>query len=53
MGWLREDLRVSRKQRHTAKRVHERLVAERGFEGSYETVKVFWGETAECVCCYC
>jgi transposase len=27
-GWLREDLRVHRKQRHTAARIHERLVAE-------------------------
>ena len=25
-GWLREDLRVWRKQRHTARRIHDRLV---------------------------
>ena len=39
--WLREDLRVWRKQRHTARRVYDRLVDEEGFGGSYETVKVF------------
>lgn len=37
-GWLREDLRVWRKQRHTARRIHDRLVEEEGFQGSYETV---------------
>ena len=29
--WLTSDLRMPRKQRHTARRVHERLVAELGF----------------------
>ena len=28
-----------RKQRHTAKRIYDRLVAERGYEGSYSTVQ--------------
>ena len=33
--WLEADRRMPRKQRHTARRVHERLVDECGFEGSY------------------
>lgn len=37
--WLEEDRRNWRKQRHTARRVFERLVAEHGFEGSYSTVQ--------------
>ena len=31
---LEADLGAPRKQRHTAKRIHDRLVAERGYEGS-------------------
>ena len=38
-SWLREDRRCWFKQRHTAKRVYDRLVEERGFEGSYSTVR--------------
>lgn len=38
-SWLREDRRCWFKQRHTAKRVYDRLVGERGFEGSYSTVR--------------
>jgi transposase len=39
-GWLRADLDAPRKQRHTAKRVHDRLVAECGAQGlSYSTVR--------------
>ncbi len=38
-GWLEEDRRVWRKQRHTAKRVYDRLVAEHGYRGSYSTVR--------------
>lgn len=38
-SWLLEDRRCWRKQRHTAKRVYDRLVAEEGFEGSYSTVR--------------
>ena len=36
---LEEDLRVVRKQRHTAKRIFERLRDEYGFDGGYTTVK--------------
>lgn len=38
-SWLREDRRCWHEQRHTAKRVYDRLVAEEGFEGSYSTVQ--------------
>jgi transposase len=36
---LAADLSAPAKQRHTAKRIHERLRAEHGFAGSYTTVK--------------
>ena len=36
---LEEDLRVSKKQRHTAKRIFERLRDEYGFDGQYTIVK--------------
>lgn len=36
-GWLTADLRMPVKQRHTATRVYERLVAECGFTGSYSS----------------
>ena len=36
---LSADLGAPRKQRHTAKRIYDRLVAERGYEGSYESVR--------------
>lgn len=38
-SWLEEDLMRPRKQRHTAKRIWERLVAEYGFEGAETTVR--------------
>lgn len=38
-GWLEGDKAVWRKQRHTAKRVYDRLVAECGYGGSYNTVR--------------
>lgn len=38
-GWLLDDLRQPRKQRHTGRRVYDRLVAEHGFVGSYSTVQ--------------
>jgi transposase len=38
-AWLDGDRDVHRKQRHTAKRVFERLRAEYGFTGGYTTVK--------------
>jgi transposase len=37
--WLEEDLQRPRKQRHTAKRIWERLVAEYGFSGGQSTVR--------------
>ena len=37
--WLRDDLGQPRKQRHTAKRVFERLRAEHAFMGGYTIVK--------------
>ncbi len=36
---LQDDLNVPRKQRHTAKRIYERLRDEHGFEGGYTIVK--------------
>lgn len=41
---LDEDLSAPRKQRHTAKRIYDRLVEERGFTGSYSTVRRFVAE---------
>ena len=38
-AWLGADFRMPRKQRHTARRVYDRLVAEHGFEGSYSMVQ--------------
>ncbi len=38
---IQEDLIVSRKQRHTSKRIYERLVSEHKFQGSYRTVCVY------------
>lgn len=38
-GWPADDLRMPVKQRHTATRVYERLVAERGFTGSYSSAQ--------------
>lgn len=40
-GWLLGDRDRPRKQRHTARRVYERLVRERGFKGSLATVERF------------
>ncbi|MBA3861539.1 MAG: IS21 family transposase, partial [Solirubrobacterales bacterium] len=40
-GWLREDLKAPRKQRHTARRVWQRLVGEHGAELAESTVRVF------------
>ena len=37
--WLEGDREVHRKQRHTAKRVFERLREEHGFTGGYTIVK--------------
>lgn len=38
-SWLEDDMRSGRKQRHTAKRVHDRLVAERQADVSLSTVE--------------
>ena len=38
-GWLEGDRSVPRKQRHTAKRVYDRLRAEHGFTGGYTIIK--------------
>lgn len=40
-GVLEADLGAPRKQRHTARRIYDRLVAERGYAGSYSTVQRF------------
>lgn len=37
--WLEQDMREPRKQRHTAQRIHDRLQKEKGFTGSYSSVK--------------
>ena len=39
--WLVDDQRQPRKQRHTAQRVFDRLVAEHGYLGSYSAVQRF------------
>jgi len=38
-GWLEQDMLEPRKQRHTSKRIFERLQAEKGFKGGYTSVK--------------
>lgn len=38
---LEADAGAPRKQRHTARRIYDRLVEERGFAGSYSTVRRF------------
>lgn len=40
-SWLEADAHAPRKQRHTARRVHDRLVDELGFPGSLSTVERF------------
>lgn len=41
---LGADLGAPRRQRHTARRVYDRLVSERGCEGSHSTVRRFVGD---------
>ena len=43
-GWLDFDREMPRKQRHTARRVHQRLVAEHGAEISESTVRRYVGQ---------
>jgi transposase len=40
-GWLEEDKKAQRKQRHTAARIYRRLVNEHGFAGSESTVRQY------------
>jgi transposase len=40
-GWLDDDQTAPRKQRHSAKRVYDRLVAEHGFTGSERIVRQY------------
>jgi len=40
-AWLDQDRQAPRKQRHSGARVHERLVAEHGFQGSLRSVSSF------------
>jgi len=42
--WLQEDRHKPPKQRHTAKRIHERLVQEYGFAGAESTVRRYVGQ---------
>src|SRR3546814_104902 len=42
--WLDEDVKVPRKQRHTAKRVFDRLRDECGFTGGYTIIKDYMRE---------
>ena len=37
-AWLKEDQQRPKKQRHTARRIYERLRSEHGFQGSERTV---------------
>lgn len=43
-AWLEADTRVHRKQRHTARRIFERLRDEHGFEGGESTVRAWLRE---------
>jgi hypothetical protein len=40
-AWLTADQAAPRKQRHTAKRIYDRLVAENGFAGSERIVRQY------------
>jgi transposase len=42
--WLEEDQGQPRKQRHTAKRIYERLTNEYGFDGAESTVRHYVGQ---------
>jgi len=41
--WLAEDRNKPPKQRHTAKRIHERLTTEYGFQGAESTIRSYVG----------
>ena len=40
-GWLEQDERELRKQRHTITRIYSRLQNEQGYKGSYSSVKKY------------
>ena len=40
-AWLEQDEREPRKQRHTIRRIHNRLQEEHGFSGSYSSLKQY------------
>ena len=40
-SWLMEDRKRRRKQRHTAKRIHDRLATEHGYKGGYSLVQAY------------
>lgn len=46
--WLDDDMRCSRKQRHTAKRIHDRLVEELGADVSISTVERYVRQAKAC-----
>jgi transposase len=46
-AWLDQDRQVPRKQRHTAKRVFDRLRGEHGFTGGYTIIKDYIRERAQ------
>ena len=39
--WIEEDKNHWSKQHHTAKRIYDRLVAEEGYTGSYDTIRKY------------
>jgi len=44
VAWLKQDQSAPRKQRHTGKRIYERLVEEHGFGGAASTVRRYVGQ---------
>ena len=38
-GWLESDRLMPRKQRHTARRIHDRLLSETDYDGEYSTTQ--------------
>lgn len=48
--WLEDDLKRPRKQRHTATRIHQRLVDEHNFEGSRRTVSDYVSKKKKELC---
>ena len=44
---LKNDLKVGKKQRHTSKRIYDRLKKEEGYKGSYDAVRRYVNEHKE------